>query len=392
MVIRVVATADNHLNRFYARLSPQKLSERRKYLRDGFRAVVDAALAWPAHLFLIGGDLFDTNDPRNLERSFVAQCLADLRTAGIVICAVGGNHDTPRQSTEQGGNTPLDVYRRLGAITYFDDSHAIESFTLTIDGIRLAIGGFTPDPNWEAGFDPLSVLQWHARQDGAETSILLSHGQIEGYTLPRHDGTVFTKDTLRTATDADVVVLGDIHHARTIAFAEGRMVVIPGATERMDFGDQADVPGYSRLEYTAGRGWQAERIALVGQPREVVSIRATELPESDITDYVIQRVLAVADAHTLVKLVLEGIMPRAQYQALNLRTVLDTLNSRIFQCVADTQQLFIEDAGMFTVQRGVRLSQPDEINAYAAELLAATSDATEAALIREALARLIEVL
>src|SRR4051794_22456100 len=100
-MIRAVATADNHLGRFYDRMTPAKLERRRKYLRDGFKAAVAYALNWPAQLFFIAGDLFDIPDPRNVDRSFVAACLAQLRDAGIRVFAVGGNHDTPRHSAEQ---------------------------------------------------------------------------------------------------------------------------------------------------------------------------------------------------------------------------------------------------------------------------------------------------
>src|SRR5262249_16442026 len=125
--------------------------QRRKYLRDGFRAVVDAALAWPAHIVLLGGDLFDTSDPRNLERAFVAKCFDQLHAAGIGIYAVSGNHDTPRQSTEQGGYAPLDIYNNLSAIFYFSESTRISEVRRDIEGITVAVGGLTPNPAWEPG-------------------------------------------------------------------------------------------------------------------------------------------------------------------------------------------------------------------------------------------------
>src|SRR5439155_13728599 len=130
--VRAVVTADNHLNRFYARMTPQKLSQRRRYLRDGFKAAVAYAVQRPAHLFFIAGDLFDQPDPRNVDRAFVAHCLVRLREAGIQVFAVGGNHDTPRQSTEQGGSAPQEVYSQLGALTLFEDSTEITTEVVEI--------------------------------------------------------------------------------------------------------------------------------------------------------------------------------------------------------------------------------------------------------------------
>jgi exonuclease SbcD len=384
-MIRAIATADNHLNRYYDRMSPQKLSERRRYLRAGFRAAVDDAVAWPAHLFLIGGDLFDTSDPRNQDRSFVADCCARLRAAGVMICAVSGNHDTPRQSTEQGGYAPLDIYRHLGALAYFGEFNSVEEIRLTIDGTVVVVGGLTPDPNWAAEFDPFTALAWHPKQTGADTAILLLHGQVAGYTLPDHEGAVFTKETLRAATDADLIIMGDIHRAREIPLGGGRLLVIPGATERVDFGDAEDVPGYYRLEY-AGADWHAERVPLAGQPRRVVTIRAADLPDCDTAPFLIDRVLAVADDQTLVKLTLEGIIPRAKYHTLDLRAVLERLSGRVFHCAIDTRGLYLEDAAAGAVQRGVRLSQRDELAEAARDELARTDDPDERAIIQDALA------
>jgi DNA repair exonuclease SbcCD nuclease subunit len=172
--VRVVVTADNHLNRFYDRMPPQKLARRRGYLRDGFKAAVTHALDWPAHLFLIAGDLFDQPDPRNVDRTFVAHCLARLRAAGVQTFAVSGNHDTPHQRTEQGGTAPQEIYRELGALTLFDDSTEITTALVEVGGLRIAIGGLALDPAAAPGSDPLEGLAWTDRPaDAAVTRVAL---------------------------------------------------------------------------------------------------------------------------------------------------------------------------------------------------------------------------
>ncbi|HXI14778.1 MAG TPA: metallophosphoesterase, partial [Chloroflexota bacterium] len=124
--VRLVVTADNHLNRYHAKMPVTRLDERRRRLRLAFRRAVDKAIDLKADFFLQCGDLFDTVDPRNAERSFVATCLADLRAAGVQALAVGGNHDSPRQSTEHGGFLAADLYARLGGLRLVDDSEEIE--------------------------------------------------------------------------------------------------------------------------------------------------------------------------------------------------------------------------------------------------------------------------
>jgi DNA repair exonuclease SbcCD nuclease subunit len=83
-----VVTGDNHLGRHYDRMPPQRLEERRARLRRGFVAAVDYALQQRAHFLLHAGDLFDTVDPRNVERDFVAAQLVRVRDAGIVCLAI----------------------------------------------------------------------------------------------------------------------------------------------------------------------------------------------------------------------------------------------------------------------------------------------------------------
>jgi DNA repair exonuclease SbcCD nuclease subunit len=51
MTIRLVCTADNHLGRYYAKMSLKQLAERRARLRDAFTQVVDFAIAKKAHAF-----------------------------------------------------------------------------------------------------------------------------------------------------------------------------------------------------------------------------------------------------------------------------------------------------------------------------------------------------
>ena len=75
----LVATADNHLGHYSARMPFTRLEERRGILRGGFYRAVDYALRHKATAFLHAGDLFDTVDPRNAERVAVAQRLARPR-------------------------------------------------------------------------------------------------------------------------------------------------------------------------------------------------------------------------------------------------------------------------------------------------------------------------
>src|SRR6266567_1973405 len=97
-VVTVVLTADNHLG--YAGLSqrPRKREECRRRLRHAFQMATDFAVNQGVDLFIQAGDLFDTPNPDERDRSFVAERLAQLRKKGIRAFALGGVHDTPVNS------------------------------------------------------------------------------------------------------------------------------------------------------------------------------------------------------------------------------------------------------------------------------------------------------
>ncbi len=373
MSVRVVATADNHLGRHMDRLSPQKLAERRRWLRQGFRHVVDRALASPAHLVCLCGDLFDTPNPSNIERSFVAKCLADLHAAGVVVVAITGNHDAPRQSTEQGGYAPIDLYAQLGVVTIFQEN--MSGICLTLDGVRVAVGGMIAPHGMEPGSDPLATRRWSARDLGGETGMLLLHGQMEGHTAPRTNGALFARASLRDNTDADVILLGDIHHAAVVRLDERRQVVIPGATERMTFGEADDVPGVTTLEYTSAAGWRIARETFAGQPRLEVVARATELPQQgDLGAYLESLVPDSTSPETMVKITVQGFVAPEVYRALPVRAVQERLSARVFACQIDTSGLVPERAAGQATERGARVSQRDELARLAEEMLAAAGD------------------
>ena len=371
--VKIVATADNHLNRFYDRMQPQKLSRRRKYLRDGFKSAVDYAIEWSAHLFLIAGDLFDQPDPRNIDRVFVAECLGRLKAARVKVCAVSGNHDTPRQSTDQGGYTPQEIYHQLDALTFFDSNCEIISEYIEIEGVRVAIGGLSPDPNWPAGSDPLAGLNWTHNGD---LGILLLHGQVEGYSLPDTPSPIFTINSLEALNQANLIIVGDIHRPATKRLGK-RLLVIPGATERMTFGENPDVPGFVTVELDTIGQITSQRIQLSGQPRAELRIRVADLSQTDSLADLVSRVEAVATPDTMVKLFLEGFITRDQYHGLQLRKVLETVNPKVFHFTLDTSGLMLADERHEIAGRGIRLSQEEELQSIASEFMTEFPDSLE---------------
>src|SRR5713101_9231398 len=131
-VITIVLTADNHLGYTVPGQPPRKREEQRQRQRRAFQQATDFAVGQGVDLFLQAGDLFDTTNPDEQDRSFVAVRLAQLRQAGIRAFAVGGLHDTPVEalpslnageaSTVSPAPAPQISFARLGALHYFEPS------------------------------------------------------------------------------------------------------------------------------------------------------------------------------------------------------------------------------------------------------------------------------
>lgn len=182
MSFRVIATSDNHLGHHRSRMPTRIMEERRKRLRQALGQVIEYAIEEQAHLLVLAGDVFDTPNPRNSDRVYLARRLRDLERAGVSVVAIGGNHDTPRSATEQGGYPPLTVYAELEALIFFDqlppDDPVVHPVIFRAGDLRVAVGGFTPNVNLSADRDPLDGLIFD--DPGADIRILVVHAPIEG--------------------------------------------------------------------------------------------------------------------------------------------------------------------------------------------------------------------
>ena len=82
-IITIVLTADNHLGHTAFSQNPHKREQGRQRLRHAFQQATDFAVGQGVDLFVQAGDLFDTTNPDEEDRSFVAERLAQLRQAGV---------------------------------------------------------------------------------------------------------------------------------------------------------------------------------------------------------------------------------------------------------------------------------------------------------------------
>ena len=433
-VVRVVMTADSHLSAYIPKLPPQRLSERRQRLRQAFARVVDEAIARRAHLFIQAGDLFDSTDPRNLEREFVAHQLARLRDAEVHVFAVSGNHDTPRQRTEHGGASPQGVYAELGGLHYFAESHVLRPVPVDVAGLRVAIAGLSSNPGAAPGGDPLDGVELEDQAGilaQADLGILVLHAAVEGHGFPGEAESIVRRASLEQLSGFRVVLAGHVHaHAR---FAVGdKAVVVCGPTERMEFGEAEGKPGFAYLELTRAGLRDAEHIRIPPQPRQVVTIRTAELwphprstpvpsdsltaPEADSvpsggpphappdeaeslddgevganpTQAILDRIEPACTPDAMVRLCVEGPTTREQYRALDLRTIWLTGQRRAFSFEVDESHLYLAIEGsQGLVLRGERVAPHEMLEQIAREWMERAQTPEERALLAETRARVL---
>lgn len=379
----IVATADNHLSRRHPRLAPSALEARRARLRDAFGAAVDWALEHDATLFLQAGDLFDSPGPTNADLDFVAGCLRRLHAAGIAVCAVGGNHDTPSGKNVQGGVAPLSPLASLEGLTFFG-APTLGRVALKLDGLSVCVGGLTPPPG-QIALDPLEAL---LSPEGQEVDIFLTHGSIEGHGFPGAREPVLNLSTAARLPNLKLVVTGHIHR-HAVERAGRSLLVAPGATEWLTFGETGATPGFVAIHYNAGGVTQVSHVATQAQPRVSLHLDVSSV-QGDVHEAARELVARNSSRDTLMKLTVAGAATREQYLALKLRELGEYGVSLNFGFDLDATGLYLREEFAGGVARGVRVSQQEEIAAVADELIAAAPSGEERALLHATRAELLE--
>jgi DNA repair protein SbcD/Mre11 len=362
--VRAVITADNHLSRGHSKMSPQKLEVRRQWLRKGFRAAVDYAIESQADLFLHAGDLFDSPQPRNVDRTFVAHELRRLAAAGVRSFGIAGTHDSPKMLTVEGGTTPQRIYEQFEAMHLFNGFGDPAPVVVEVDGVSVAIGGLSFNPVLMASDDPLAGVPFPRT---AEVGILLVHYSIEGACYDESNEPVVSKASIAALDGVDLLVAGHYHDFRQ--FAIGRVkVLIPGATERMIYGAERDA-SFAYVELLPGKADRVQKVVVDGQDYRQITLRTTELNESEPFESACLRLETSLSLEAVVKVKLEGPLSRDTYRGLRLRELLQWGSARSFHFELDSSGLSLLDERLESAGKGVRLSLREEISLVAQQLI-----------------------
>jgi DNA repair exonuclease SbcCD nuclease subunit len=310
-MISLVFTSDNHLNRYYAKMTREQLRQRRRRIREAWKKTVDFAIQHKVNFYLHGGDLFDSPDPSPGELAAVAHEFQRLRDANISVLCISGNHDMPRAQGE--GATPVRIYEELRAARVFKSRVEVEFATFQIDGTRIAIGGLAPDPRAGGDADPLDDVKVEVPE--ADVSLLILHCGVEDAVPPDFDNAVLHKKRIAELDKVDYFLCGDIHKTSKQSVAHAT-VLVPGATERMTFGEQDDVPGFYYLEFDGSRLSKAIRHKIEPQPMDRFEIRTTDLPGDAPNEYVFEGIRDKSKRDQLLQMRMGGPLARETYHAL----------------------------------------------------------------------------
>jgi DNA repair exonuclease SbcCD nuclease subunit len=260
----------------------------------------------------------------------------------------------------------------------------VDAEIIEAGGVRVAVGGVAPDPRLPAGADPLEGVEWCPE---ADLSILLVHGSLEGHIYPGAPEPIIRRETVERL-GADCLFAGHVH--RFASFRWGRTsVVVPGATERMTFGEADTRPGFVYLELEPERPAEISHIPVGPQPRRQMVLASGELDEDNPAETVKQRLDELCGRDVLVKLSLEGPITRQRYHELRMRELAEYGAARCFFLDLDTTGLYVEDDLPRLALRTGRLSPREELLRYGEEVRDASGTAVERALIDEAMSAIL---
>lgn len=317
---KVVFASDSHLNKHYARMTPDQLAERRNQLRRAWQESVDYALAERAELYIHGGDLFDGPNPRAVELIWVAEQFRKLHDAGVRTLLIGGNHDIPK--SRHVGATPQRLYDTVGMAHVFTDPTQVKWWCQDLSGLRLAVGGLPPDPRLDPDADPLAVLaEAIERPPQVDVALLVTHYAVEGMLHPLANEPVIKKESIaRLRGVVDALLVGHIHETRTLDVA-GVPVIFPGPTERLSFGELDVRCGFVVLNLDASRADKVRNrhVKVTPQPMRRATLRATDIPPEDPNAWLQAELQAISLPDQILQLALAGPLPRRVYHAIHFR-------------------------------------------------------------------------
>lgn len=379
-LMKLVVASDTHLNCYYARMSPAQLEQRRWRIRQAFSQTIDYCIRQNARAYLHAGDLFDMPDPRISELTFAVKQFVRLREAGIPAAGIAGGHDLPR--TTAFGTPPQQMLDEAGLFKFLPaqtatDFEAVSPIVLESSDAKVAVWGISWNHKPEVCEEVLRNLSL-PKTDGV--NILLLHAGIEGYMPIGSADSIVTLDALRSAKGVDVFVIG--HQHRWAVFPlDGKLVIIPGSTERFDFGEAENEAGFWCIDIQ-GREVEAHYVRIEPQPMKTLNISAEELANEDPTEALAAQVAQSSAEDQLLKLSVTGTISREAFHRIRWADIYREGSAKNFYFVLDNYGLQV--IGEKLSIQGTPISVLEEIELAAKVLEDASQNPEEKATVTDA--------
>ncbi len=344
-MIKIVATADNHLNRFYKKMFPEQLRKRRENLRKAFKEVVDFSIKEKIDLFIQVGDLFDMPDPRNTELAFIMEEFLNLKKAGISIFAVAGTHDSITAPDED--SFPIKIFEKAGILKAFTKTREIEPYIWEgNNGEKLLISGLSTDLRIKGRVDPLFNIKININEENSLLKIFLLHYSVEKFAHPKAQEPQILEETLYSLP-FDLFIIGHLHEHKDFIFGK-KMLIIPGATEKVNFGEEKNETGFYfiRLE---GRKVFPEYIKVNSQPMKSIEIRTGEISYENPMESILSIIEKESHKDQLLKCKIVGPISMSTYQKISFNKINEIGNQWNFFFDLDTQNLIISAEEISTI-------------------------------------------
>uniref|UniRef100_A0A7C3MJL9 DNA repair exonuclease n=1 Tax=Dictyoglomus thermophilum TaxID=14 RepID=A0A7C3MJL9_DICTH len=337
-MIKILITADNHLGKYYKKLVPERLNERRRKIREAFKKTVDYAIEEKVDIFIQAGDLFDSTNPRNQDLAFVAREFSRLKRNYIQIYTIGGNHDAPNMIDSDA--FPMKIYEEVGLIKSFLSQSNINVDIFEKDQ-KLIISGLSHDPRKKGRIDPLENIKLSDSipQDNNIWKILILHYSFEKYAHPKSSEPQVSLHTLYSLP-FNIYILGHLHEKNIYKFGD-KILIIPGSTERFDFGEIDLTPGFYLLKIE-GKKIDIIHEKIEPQPMKIMEIKLSEITEKDYTNAIIEKILRESQKDLMLKCKIVGEIPISIYSSINFSKILDEGLKANFLFDLDTQNLRIK--------------------------------------------------
>jgi DNA repair exonuclease SbcCD nuclease subunit len=280
VVVKIVVTGDNHLN-YYSQKYGSKLEHRRAQMGRAWRETVDFAIDQSADLYLNVGDMFDQVTPRNPPRCRVVEAFVDLLEAGVKPFIIAGTHDSPATMTD--GSSPHGVLKEAGLATVFEDTTRFGHEVIDIDGRRISIAGISTDKRLHPDMDPLESVKIPAEGD---FNIAMLHYSVEKVAPPFWEEPQIRISSIEENKQIDLFTLGHIH--KHIEHRVGdSLILYPGSTERVNFGESEAETGFCYLKVDGGN-IDVEYVKTQSQPMSRINIHTSKIPAQRPTKHILE--------------------------------------------------------------------------------------------------------